>query len=87
MAATRSPLVIISIPFICTGPFYCAHGDVETALHACMVSPDLISVRALVDITDATAATGTIDNPKYLADDRVYLFSGTLDSVVVPGVF
>eukprot|EP00731_Ephydatia_muelleri_P028561 Em0020g205a len=71
---------------IAGGPFYCAHGDVETALHACMVSPDLISVTALVDITDATAATGTIDDPKYLADDKVYLFSGTLDSIVVPGV-
>lgn len=68
------------------GPFYCAHGDVETALHACMVEPDLISVPALVDITVATAATGTIDDPKNIAADKVYLFSGTLDSIVLPGV-
>lgn len=86
MAGATPPTHPVSPPYL-TGPFYCAHGDVETALHACMVSPDLISVTALVDITDATAATGTIDDPKYLADDKVYLFSGTLDSIVVPGAF
>ena len=39
----------------------------------------------LVDITYATAATATIDPPKEMKGDGVFLISGTNDSVVVPG--
>ena len=28
----------------------------------------------------------SIDNPKYLANSKVYIFAGSLDSVVVPGM-
>ena len=51
-----------------------------------MKSPDLISVDELVTITHTTALSGTIDEPSYMANDRVYLFSGTKDTVVNPGV-
>ena len=50
-----------------------------------MKSPALISVTELVTITYNTAATETIDPPSYLNNDHVYLFSGTLDTVVNPG--
>lgn len=72
--------------FSLLGPFWCAQDDVEIALGACMKNPELIFTFELVSITYSTALTGTIDNPSHLANDRVYLFSGTLDSVVVPGV-
>ncbi len=55
-------------------------------LSACTKSPDLISVDELVAVTWTTALSGTIDKPSHLANDRVYLFSGSLDSVVDPGV-
>ena len=37
-------------------------------------------------ITESTALTGTIDPPSNLQSAPVYLYSGTEDSVVVPGV-
>jgi hypothetical protein len=48
--------------------------------------PELIIVDELVTITDATALTGTIDDPALLKTSRVWLYSGTKDTVVVPGV-
>lgn len=71
---------------IAGGPFWCAQDDVEIALHACMKTPAAISVAELVTITYITALSGTIDPPSHLSDDNVYLYSGTLDSVVAPGV-
>ncbi len=68
------------------GPFWCAQDDLVIAKSACTVNPELINVPELVDITFATAATGTIDLPSHMQNDKVYLFSGSLDSVVVPGV-
>ena len=68
-------------------PFYCAQDEKTTALDACKVAPDLINVTTLVDITHTVATDGLIDDPQNMADDKVYLFSGTLDTVVVPGMF
>ena len=52
-----------------------------------MKDPSLISVDVLIDIVDRTyKTTKTIDAPENLASDRVFLFSGKNDSVVVQGV-
>ena len=69
-----------------SGPFWCAQDSLEIALRDCTIKPELISISELESITYTTALTGTIDAPSHMANDRVYLFSGTLDSVVVPGV-
>ena len=50
-----------------------------------MKSPQLIFVPELISITHTTALSGTIDLPGYLRNDKVYLFSGMLDTVVYPG--
>ena len=50
-----------------------------------MKLPSGIVVSELVSITHTTALTGTIDLPQNLKGDRVYLFSGIKDTVVVPG--
>ena len=68
------------------GPFWCAQDNVEIALGACMKMPSGIDVSELVTITHTTALTATIDLPANMKGDRVYLFSGTKDSVVVPGI-
>eukprot|EP00761_Pharyngomonas_kirbyi_P011608 gb/GECH01011634.1/.p1 GENE.gb/GECH01011634.1/~~gb/GECH01011634.1/.p1 ORF type:complete len:342 (+),score=60.29 gb/GECH01011634.1/:1-1026(+) len=68
------------------GPFWCANDNVEIALHNCMKDPVLISVTELETITFTTHASGFIDNPKHLANDRVFLISGQKDSVVKTGV-
>ena len=68
------------------GPFYCAQGSVVTATGACMASPAGISVSALVANTNTWASQGLIDPVANLQSSKLYLFSGTLDSAVKPGV-
>lgn len=75
----------MGVGVIAGGPYYCAQNDLEIALSACMLRPELISVQELVEITYSTAATLTIDPPAHMKDDQVYIFSGLLDSVVVQG--
>ena len=69
------------------GPYWCAEDDVAVALSACMKSPQLIDVDELVRVTHLTyQSSGTIDNPSNLAQSRAYLFTGSEDSQVNPGV-
>lgn len=63
-----------------------AQAQVGLATTACMKDPGLISVTELVGVTQTTALSGFIDPLVNLADDRVYLYSGTKDTVVHPGV-
>jgi poly(3-hydroxybutyrate) depolymerase len=70
------------------GPYWCARGSATRAVSACMAAP---GGRA-PDITrglaqaEAYAAEGAIAPLAGLADDRVFLFSGTEDEVVRPPV-
>ena len=68
------------------GPFYCAQGSVVTATGACMGSPAGISVNSLVTNTNNWGSQGLIDPVANLQSSKLYLFSGTLDSAVKPGV-
>ena len=65
------------------GPYFCAEGRLSTALNRCMQTflggPD---AGALVARARAHAGGGLIDPLAGLADDRVYLFSGTRDNTV-----
>ncbi|XP_064405963.1 poly(3-hydroxybutyrate) depolymerase-like [Halichondria panicea] len=77
---------IMGAGIVAGGPFFCAQDNLDIALSACTKSPELISVDKLIAITYTTALGGTIDKPSHLSSDRVYLFSGSLDSIVNPGV-
>ena len=68
------------------GPFYCAQGSVVTATGACMASPAGIAVSSLVTNTNNWGSQGLIDPVANLQSSKLYLFSGTLDSAVKPGV-
>lgn len=68
------------------GPYYCAEGSVFNATGRCMTSPAGIPVSTLVNTTHSWASQGLIDPVANLQNSRVYLFSGTLDSSVKPGV-
>jgi poly(3-hydroxybutyrate) depolymerase len=69
------------------GPYGCAEGRLELALERCMAvslgPPDPVT---LLTRARARAAAGEIDPLANLADDRVYLFSGTADRTVLPEV-
>jgi len=51
-----------------------------------MTTPDLIDVSALVAATYYAYAVGSIDNPANIEYSNVYIYSGTEDTVVNPGV-
>ncbi len=65
------------------GPYYCARGDVLTALNQCMrTAPGGPDAAALRTAAEGFAAAGRIDPLRGLAGDRVYLFSGSKDRTV-----
>ena len=68
------------------GPYDCAEGSVVNALGRCMKHYPSIPVNRLAEATRQRAAGGAIDPVAHLGAGRVYLFSGTRDSVVAPGV-
>jgi poly(3-hydroxybutyrate) depolymerase len=68
------------------GPFYCAEGSVMNATGRCMASPAGIPTSTLVTTTNNWASQGLIDPVANLQSSKVYMFSGTLDDVVKPGV-
>lgn len=79
------------------GPFYCARGDVNVATRncsctglfaplTCEVTPGGTRVRELVAVTQAWANEGKVDPVHRLAAQRIWLFGGTIDSVVPPPV-
>lgn len=72
---------------IAGGPYYCAQaGYLTLALTSCMVEPALISVPELVVLAKGFHDAGWIDSLDFLNSQPVYLFSGTEDTTVYPGV-
>jgi len=80
---------------IAGGPYFCAHGNIFTAIAVCScttfaalcrTADGATDVPALVDATRSFEQKGAIDATTHLSTHRVYLFSGTLDSQVPPPV-
>ncbi len=68
------------------GPFYCAEGSLLNATGRCMKHDSSIPVTSLVNTTKSWATSGYLDPVANLANSKVYLFSGTLDSAVTQPV-
>jgi poly(3-hydroxybutyrate) depolymerase len=79
---------------IAAGPYFCAQDsqDVATSVcsctgfAACQPASATGRVPNLREITDRSANGGEIDATSQLANDKVWLFSGRIDSVVPPPV-
>ena len=71
---------------IAGGPYGCADGSVVTALSACMDDPELIDVDYLVKRAKDRQANQEIDSLSNLAQTAAWIFSGTRDTTVRPGV-
>jgi len=77
---------------IAGGPYYCAQASVNTATSVCSctgIFPAFCSpvnggtdLPTLVNITDKNAHAGSIDDTASLANQKIYLFSGKVDSKV-----
>lgn len=68
------------------GPFWCAQGSQTTALTSCMSSPTSLVVSTLNNKVTSLATSGSIDPVSNLKGSKVYLYSGSKDTVVYPGV-
>ena len=89
--------IIKGAGIVAGGPFYCARGDVNVATRncsctglfaplTCEVRPGGTRVQELVAVTQSWANAGKVDPVNRLAAQRIWLFSGTIDSVVPPPV-
>ncbi len=64
-------------------PFGCSEGDLGLALGRCIGKEDgPVPVQPLIDAVGQAAAEGRIADPAALADDRAWVFHGTLDQAV-----
>lgn len=64
------------------GPFYCARNALNNALTACTVAPIILDVSELVSEAQSFSSSGQIDSLSGLSGDKVFLFSGLIDTVV-----
>jgi len=71
---------------IAGGPYNCAQGTQPTALIVCMFALAPTDVPTLIHITEQRAATQAIDPTSNLTNQKIWLFSGTKDSVVKQSV-
>jgi poly(3-hydroxybutyrate) depolymerase len=78
---------VVGAGIVAGGPYGCAEGRLELALQRCMATnlgkPD---PAALFAEATKLAESGGIDPLTNLADDRVYVFTGTADHTVMPSV-
>lgn len=77
---------VVGAGIIAGGPFYCAQNNIDYALTTCTVFPSAINVQTLIGAANYCADTNACDSVKNLANQRVWLFTGSLDTVVYSGV-
>jgi len=81
--------LVSGVGVIAGGPYNCADDSIWRATRNC-VQPDrsnpVPEVGDLVARTDGLAASGAIDPPSHLANAKVWLFSGTQDTIVFQSV-
>lgn len=78
---------------IAGGPYYCAQGEIDIATRkcsctgfflfsSCAVGPGSTNVPQLVATTDQWARDGAIDPTENMKQQKIWMFSGTRDSIV-----
>ncbi|KAM3926880.1 poly(3-hydroxybutyrate) depolymerase-like [Leptodactylus fuscus] len=77
---------VIGAGLFAGGPYYCAQGSLISATNACMKLPTSINVATLQSKAQSYVNSLLVDPLSNLANSKVFIFSGTRDNVVVPGV-
>jgi len=67
-------------------PYYCARGSSISATGACSNNPGNVPISELVTKTNQYASRGDVDATSNMGGDKVFIFAGNQDSVVVPGI-
>lgn len=78
--------LFMGVGIIAGTPYYCARGSALIATGACSSNPGAVPISDLVTRTNQYASSGDIDTTSNLGNDRVYIFAGNQDSVVVNGI-
>ena len=81
--ATAWSSIVKGVGAVAGGPFGCADGSAATALSTCMLGAPAIDLATLIHRTDAWSRDGAIDDTANLARQKIYLFSGYNDDVVL----
>lgn len=68
------------------GPYFCTMGSYNRFQTACKSNTYLISLTTSISAATQQAASNNIDLPGNLSSSKVYIFSGSKDTVVFPGV-
>ena len=66
-------------------PYYCARVNWTIGITDCMQNFENIDIATLVNQTKRYAKNGLIDPTRYIINDRVYIFNGLNETVVLPG--
>jgi hypothetical protein len=77
---------LVGAGVVAGGPFYCAQGQISTALTDCMKFPSGINTDALIGAAEDCASGNACDDLANLKTQKLYLYSGLSDSVVKSGV-
>jgi poly(3-hydroxybutyrate) depolymerase len=85
---------VIGAGIVAGGPYYCARARVDTATRvcsctgfgSCQVASGGTGVADLITITSQNAASGAIDPTERLASHRIWMFSGSADTLVPQAV-
>ncbi len=67
---------------IAGGPYFCAQGNLSTALGTCASASSAIDLNKLITATQTNAGAGTIDPVTHLANQKIWLFSSAADTTV-----
>jgi len=74
---------LVGAGVIAGGPYWAAQDNLDVAV-SILDDPNLVDVNLLITETSYAYAANSIDNPANLKDQPVYMFSGTMDTVVLP---
>jgi len=66
-------------------PYYCARDNVTIAYGDCVKNPENTDITTMVSHTRRYADNGLIDPTRYMINDRVYIYHGLNDTIIVPG--
>ncbi|MBE9548337.1 MAG: hypothetical protein IMF09_02935 [Proteobacteria bacterium] len=79
------PEVFSGAGLLAGGPFGCANGSLVTAMERCMGSVKAeMPVPEFIKNIRKASADGKLGDTGLLADDRVWIFHGALDTIVAP---
>lgn len=78
---------VSGVGIIAAGPYYCAQNNLLTALGSCVNKIDTpIDFEKIEKLTKQWADEGKIDSIQHIANDKVWLLSGTKDTRVIQPV-